>query len=371
MRIGIDCRLWNESGVGRYTRNLVLSLDKYDKSNEYVLFLLSRDLNDNRLPKGFKKVASDVRWHTVSEQILMLKIFLKENLDLLHVPYVSLPLFYPKRFVVTVHDLIPIKFPVGAASKLPLSLYVLKVVLYYFVLFIGLRRASKVVAVSKSTRDDIVKYFRVNADKIAVIYNALEEGFGEGVVKPAEAKNYILYVGNAYPHKNLDRLINAYNLLDLKIKNCPYLFLVGRKDVFYNQLESRIPDRIKDKVKFLGFVPDIELMKYYAESVALILPSLGEGFGFPILEAFSCGTLVVCSDISPFKEVAGECAAYFNPYDVNDICSKLSYYINLNETERANILKRYANILGKFSWGNGVKAMMSLYESIFNKGVSL
>jgi len=125
MRIGIDARLWNESGVGRYIRNLVKQLQILDKTNSYVLFVRSEDadrIKNHELKTkddNWKFVITDIQWHTIEEQLLFPKILNKENLDLVHFPYFSVPIFYNKPYIVTIHDLILHNFPTGKASTMP------------------------------------------------------------------------------------------------------------------------------------------------------------------------------------------------------------------------------------------------------------
>src|SRR2546422_331574 len=129
MKIGIDARLLGETGVGRYIRNLVEQLQEIDRKNEYVLFVQSKDLQNissqieiHRKDK-WKVVSIDIHWHTLEEQIHLPRVFYKENLDLMHFPYFSLPILYNRPFVVTIHDLINNHYPTGKASTLPFPLY--------------------------------------------------------------------------------------------------------------------------------------------------------------------------------------------------------------------------------------------------------
>lgn len=171
MRIGIDCRLWNESGVGRYTRNLIKNLKDIDRENEYVLFVLLKDqkeilkqsmkqVQDRVQNDKFNIVISDIRWHTIEEQLRLTAILNKEGLDLVHFPYVSVPIFYNKPFVVTIHDLILHHFPTGEASILPLPLYYLKHLAYKYVIKHAAQKAEKIITVSKATKDEIIEHLR-------------------------------------------------------------------------------------------------------------------------------------------------------------------------------------------------------------------
>src|SRR5258708_5042379 len=119
MRVGIDARLWNETGIGRYIRNLVKYLQVVDQQNEYILFVRARDYENIKYQISnikWKITIADVHWHTFEEQVKLLWILYKEKLDLMHFPYFSVPVFYTGKFIVTIHDLILYHYPTGKAS---------------------------------------------------------------------------------------------------------------------------------------------------------------------------------------------------------------------------------------------------------------
>src|SRR3990167_11343355 len=177
MRIGIDCRLWDETGVGRYIRNLVTNLSRIDKKNEYVLFARTQDENSIKsiVSGQWLVVKADFPWHSIAEQILFPKLLNKENLDLMHFPYFSVPIFYNKPFLVTIHDLIVNRFNTGRASTLPLPLYFAKRIGYHAVLSNAIYRAKKIIVPSNAVRDDLLGTYRnVSSNKVVVTY---EGGF--------------------------------------------------------------------------------------------------------------------------------------------------------------------------------------------------
>lgn len=383
MRIGIDCRLWNESGVGRYIRNLVEYLAIIDRKNEYVLFVLSKDFESIKYTK-WSVVRADIRWHTLEEQIRFPKILNRENLDLMHFPYVSVPIFYNKPFVVTVHDLIPYHYPTGKASTLALPLYKLKLLGYKFVIAQAVKKAKKIITVSNATKKEVVNHIKVSEDKIVVAY----EGVDNKITNPklqisnkssvkartsADKQNtkykilntkYFLYVGNAYPHKNLDRLLQALNILISQYPNIS-LVLVGKEDYFYKRLKEKVRNMgLEQSVNFLGEVSDEDLSSLYQNALALVIPSLMEGFGLPALEAMANRCLVLSSDIPGLKEVCGNAALYFDPYNLNDIVQKMKkiypdsdYGVNIEKgVERTKM----------FSWQKMAKETLKVYEGSVN-----
>jgi len=168
MKIGIDARLINETGVGRYIQNLIYELEKIDTTNTYVLFLRKNAFDS--FQTRFEKRLADVPWHSISEQLFMPAIFSREKLDLLHVPYFNVPIFYFGKFIVTIHDLTILHFDTGKATTLPYVLYKLKRFAYYLLLLKALHWSEKIIAVSQSTKQEILDHFDVLSTQIKVIY---------------------------------------------------------------------------------------------------------------------------------------------------------------------------------------------------------
>lgn len=389
MKIGIDCRLWNESGVGRYIRNLVLNLQKIHNKNEYVLFVLNKDRHEilnQALPDQndiFRIVKADIWWHTVEEQLKFPQIINKENLDLMHFPYVSVPIFYNKPFIVTIHDLILYHYPTGEASTLPLPFYKLKLLGYKFVISKAAQKAKKILTVSQATKEEIIDHLGVDSDKVVVIY----EGASNEITNPksqtpnkssvfakasANKQNpkykilntkYFLYVGNAYPHKNLDRLIDVFNILISQYLNIS-LVLVGKEDYFYKRLKEKVGRMgLKDSVIFYGEATDEELQGLYRNALALIMPSFMEGFGLPALEAMANKCLVLASDIPSLREVCGNSALYFNPGSIRSF-EKVLGSVKLNDLNHftQNIEEGFKRAR-MFSWKKMARETHEIYES--------
>jgi len=345
MRIGIDARLMNETGVGRYIRNLIGNLAEIDSINTYVVFVL----DDSWKPPNerWEKRIVNLRWHSIAEQFIMPWIFLKARLDLVHIPYFNVPIFYPGKFVVTIHDLTILHFDTGKATTLPLPLYKLRRLGYFLALAVGLRRAHKIIAVSKTTKQEVVDHFQINPDKIIVTYEGVDEKMTSDMRQATSKKKlisqpYFLYVGNAYPHKNLEILLTQHLPITL--------VLVGKMDFFYERLKKNIDNR---NIIFFGQANDEQLINLYTHASALIFPSLMEGFGLPALEALALGCPVVVSDIPVFHEILGNNATYFNPRDPRDLAEKLSSIRG----------KKKKVILGVYSWSRLAFDTLALYEN--------
>ncbi|MEK7517406.1 MAG: glycosyltransferase family 1 protein [Patescibacteria group bacterium] len=396
MKIGIDARLWNESGVGRYIRNLVQQLLIIDKKNNYSLFVLSKDKENikykiSNIKKNWKLITTDIRWHTIEEQLRFPQIINSENLDLMHFPYISVPIFYNKPFVITIHDLIPNHFPTGLATTLPFPLYRLKHLGYKFVISQAARKAKKIIAVSNATKHEVIDHLKVDPNKVVVAYEGVDDKlnsklnprFNRGQISKLQikTKSYFLYVGNAYPHKNLERLLEAFSLFchpdqakpDLRSQsgrdsdfrqNDTELVLVGKEDYFYRRLEQKVSDMgLQKSVLFYGEVSDEELSVLYKNALALIMPSLMEGFGLPTLEAMANKCLVLASDIPSLKEICGNAAIYFDPYDIEDIAQKIKD-VCLNDIYHLSGRKeRGLERAKEFSWAKMAKETLKIYES--------
>ncbi len=363
-RIGIDCRLWNETGVGRYIRNLVFSLAKIDAKNTYILFVQKREFDTLKLPgENFEKQLTNIHWHSFKEQIEFPKIIKNAHVDLMHFPYFSVPVFYTGKFIVTIHDLILNHFPTGKASTLPLFAYWLKQAAYRYVIDFVIKKSQKIIAVSHATAEEIESHYAIPKEKIVVTY----EGFDKNIA-PKSTKNifkspYFLYVGNAYPHKNLETLLEAFKQYKEAKKENVYVYLVGKNDFFWGKIKQKVTELNLDKnCIFLESVSDKTLADLYGHAQALILPSLMEGFGLPALEAMAQNCLVLASDIPAFKEVCKDAAVYFNPHSAESMFQAMQEGIREKEiiSEKKKKGLQYAK---GFSWEKMAKETENIYES--------
>jgi hypothetical protein len=171
MKIGIDGRLMNETGVGRYIRNLIDQLGTLDKRNFYVVFLRKNAFHTFTPPNArWEARLADIPWHSVTEQLFMPTIFNREHLDLLHVPYFNVPLLYFGKFVVTIHDLTILHFDTGKASTFPYVFYQIRRLGYYISLLKAIHWSEKIIAVSETTKKEVLDHFDVLPDQVEVIY---------------------------------------------------------------------------------------------------------------------------------------------------------------------------------------------------------
>ncbi|MCU0680510.1 MAG: glycosyltransferase family 4 protein [Planctomycetes bacterium] len=387
-RIGIDARFYGPvgKGLGRYVQEIVDNILLIDRDNEYVIFLTKENFDefvtDN---KRVKKVLADMRWYTLKEQLFFPFLIWRERLDLIHFPHFNVPVLTPGKFIVTVHDLILTRFPTVRATTLSPWLYRFKNAAYKVVINLAIKRAQKVITVSQFTKQDILERFSINPQKIVITY--------EGVANLAKGRDslftaklddketllgyniendFLLYVGNAYPHKNLEQLINVFSRLS---KQQPQLrlVLVGKEDYFYSRLKMMASDlglwRKNDgetKIIFPGYVPDAQLEVLYKKARAYIFPSLYEGFGLPPLEAMARGCPVLSSDRASLPEILGSAALYFNPEDNDDLNNKIVQLLN-DENLRQKLVELGYKQIKNYNWWECANQTLKEFKAVLEK----
>lgn len=376
MRIGIDARFLGPigKGLGRYTQKLIENLERVSAQggdDQYFVFLKKDNFNEYKPKnKNFKKVLADFDWYGWQEQIGFPRLLNKYKLDLVHFPHFNVPIFYFGKFVVTIHDLILIHFPTIRNTTLNSLFYRFKFFMYRIVIRAAIMRSNRIIAVSKFTKKDILKnYNSIPQEKIKVTYEACDDYcmlspnkdeeilLRYGIIRP-----YIMYVGNAYPHKNLEKLVLAFEKLK-KTKKDLKLILVGKMDYFYSRLKLVVKERKIKDVFFLGYVTDYELDTIFHNAAAYVFPSLYEGFGLPPLEAMAKGTPVISSDHPCMKEILGESAYYFNARDIDEMVRSISRVLE-NEELRNNLTKMGYEQVKKYSWKKMARQTIEVYKSI-------
>jgi len=183
-----------------------------------------------------------------------------------------------------------------------------------------------------------------------------------------ESNLYFIYVGNAYPHKNLKRLIEAMVNLNKKVKENIQLYIVSSRNVFTKRLEKLVIElKAEECIKLLGFVPDEKLKVLYKKSLGFVFPSISEGFGLPGLEAMNAQTLVACSDIPVFKEIYKDVPVYFNPFDINSISDAMKLVLNMDPEAREKRIEKGLALAKIYSWSKMAKETLDVYKSCSSK----
>ncbi len=369
MRIGIDARMLgpHTGGLGRYTLELVRHLEKLETRHEYVIFL--RQDNWHRCEPAtayMRKALLNVPWYSIEEQLRVGAILQKEHVDLMHFPHWNVPLFYRKPFVVTIHDLIMWHFPREEASTHGPLVYWLKDAASRLVVRSAARRAKHILTTSEYTKNDIHETLGVGKERMTVTYQAPFEEISRfrdfEISKLGVTKPYVLYVGNAYPHKNLGRLVDAWQIVEEKTHGAYQLVLVGKENYFYEKLSRNIQKSGRHGVVLTGFVEDHTLEALYANARLYVAPSMYEGFALSALEAIARGIPVVASSASCFPEVLGESALYVHPENVLQIADALCAVLD-NESLRAELRERGVEELKRYSWESLARRTLHVYEA--------
>ncbi len=362
MRIGIDARFFGlvGKGLGRYTERLIENLERVEGEHEFTIFLRKEnfDLYRPASPR-FRKVLADFRWYSLAEQLRFPPLLRREKIDLMHFPHFNVPVLTPCPFVVTIHDLILFRYPTRRATTLNAMTYGLKYAAYRATIALAAWRARAIVTVSECTKRDIVRELKVKPERVTVTYEAADgveigqltipgtyDPRAKGIVKP-----YFLYVGNAYPHKNLERLLEVFASLR-KERLDAQLVLVGKMDHFYARLKEeagRLGLLEKSDVVFYGYAEEAELAELYRRARAYVFPSLLEGFGLPPLEAMRYGTPVAAAGNSCLPEILGDAAVYFDPEDSADM-AKAMRAVFTDEALRGRLAEKGKRRVERFSW---------------------
>lgn len=374
MRIGIDARLYGPTvgggGLGRYVEQLVTELQTQDRENRYVLFLKPENVETCAVTHAnVEKRLANAHWYTLKEQLLMPFLIDREKLDLVHFPHWNVPVLVRTPFVVTIHDLILLEQPTSAkaTTRSPLF-FALKRLGYRIVLWNAVHRSRHIIAVSEHVKRSILKFFpTVSPSKITVVYEGVTSLRAAAADEKRPTSPYLLYVGNAYPHKNLESLLHAYSFF-VRLHPDVRLVLAGRHDVFYKRLQKEL-DEIevpRENVRFVMNPTDAELAELYRGAALYLFPSKAEGFGLPPLEAMSAGVPVAAARIPALTEVLGDAATYFSPDDIEEMVEAMETALT-DESLRTRLVARGHEQIKRYSWGAMAGATRNVYEQIAHR----
>jgi glycosyltransferase involved in cell wall biosynthesis len=371
VRIGIDARKLHDFGIGTYIRNLLRQLARIDRQTEFVIFCRPEDRETlASLGENFRPVEETAPNYSLVEQVRIPLAVRRERVTLFHAPHYVLPPLVRCRSVVTIHDCIHLMFPQYLPNRLALAYAKMSIAL-------ATRRATRVLTVSESSKRDILRFVDMPADRIEVIYNAYDERFAvepreEDVIRVRERyqlhDEFVFYAGNVKPHKNLERLIVAFDLVRKRggldrLK----LVLIGDEISRYSALRRAVHQHQLHKyVRFLGYLPEETLAVMYRLAGVFVFPSLYEGFGLPPLEAMASGTPVVTSNVSSLPEVAGDAAMLVDPHDPHAIADGI-YRLLTDERLRRDLRTKGLARARQFSWEASVRRVHAIYQKVANE----
>jgi len=375
MRIGIDCRtilntqFGELAGVGHYTYYLIKYLLEIDKQNEYILFFYDRRI---KVPE-FEQANVKIVYFPGLENLGKVPFFYRHwfipqvlrlyRLNVYHNPANIIPIFYFKKSVITIHDLAIYKNP----EWFPDHQFFPKRILIPW----SIAKAKKIIAVSQNTKDDLIKLFNINKDKIVVIHEGVEDYNKflleeNKIAEKVKIKDpYFLFIGTLEPRKNLVRLIEAFAEF-LKIsqnKNFKFV-LAGKKGWKFEPIFQTIERlNLNDKVLYLGYISLEEKIYLLKNALALTYPSLYEGFGLPIVEAMNLGVPIITSNIASIPELVIDNALLIDPYNVESIKNALQK-VATDSQLRENLSKKGKGIAQNFTWEECARKTLTLYQAL-------
>jgi glycosyltransferase involved in cell wall biosynthesis len=378
VKIAIDLRRMTEFGVGTYIRNVVRTLGRLDRENHYFLIGPPAKVEEiGALPPNFERLPLLTPERSVQGYREFRAALKRLGCDLVHIPNLfSIPRALPCPYVMTVHDMLDHMSRGREQNSLWRSLH-------FQLTKRVLGGAARIFAVSNFTRNEIEKLFEIPADRVEVIYNAIDERFLRGHASAADrdliARRYqvtypfLLYAGRISPHKNVVRMIEAFSALKTELEKdgtYPELKLIIIGDDLSGNPDLRrtvVRSGVQNDVRFLGFIPIEVLRIFYDEAKVFVFPSLYEGFGLPPLEAMAHGTPVVTSNVSSLPEVVGNAAVLVNPENVFEIMRAL-HRVLVDQSLRDRMKERGYQQAARFSWEASVRRILDVYQAIGRGG---
>jgi glycosyltransferase involved in cell wall biosynthesis len=369
-KIGIDTTAitLNSLGVHNYVYELSKNLLSIDQSIQYVLYC------QKAVPHQFKTYAkkaelkiAPIKNRKLCEQVWLSFVAPANNLDLLHCPAWGLPLYYPKKTVLTLH---------GLGWRFIPDMHDKKVSMYLrWRAERSARNATRLIAISQATKEAYVEHLGIPEDKIDVVHHGVNTDlFSQqvGMKRIERIRNryalppsFILYVGAMFKHKNIDTLIRAYSLLSGR-KGFERIGLViaGQKSLQYEYLRKlAINLGIDEKVRFTGYFPAVDLNALYKASNLFVFPSLYEGFGLPVLEAFASGVPLVASDIPALSEIAGDAAILVDPKNTDELAYAIEKVL-LDESLQKDMIEKGLKRAKQFSWKKTAEKTLNTYKKV-------
>jgi glycosyltransferase involved in cell wall biosynthesis len=365
----IDARRIRDFGIGTYIRNLTRALALLDQGNRYTLIVKPGEteeigeMGDNFQVAVYPRPETDLIHNIAFPRFLQ-----RFRADLYHIPLNYVAWWMPQPYVLTIHDMSTLLFPTHRELRNTLHEQRFRR---------GAARASRVIAVSEATRRDVENVLHITPAKIRVIYSAPDPAYSDGAHDPERdaqilerysiSRPFILYAGAIRAQKNISRLVEAFAIVRQQLENHPIysdlkLVISGAELSRYPSVRSAVHDsRVAQSVRFLGFVPTDTLKVFYRAAAAFAFPSLYEGFGLAPLEAMSCGTPVVASNIPSLIEATGDSAELVSPDNPFDIARGLRLVL-LDEDRRSRLSARGREQAQRFDWNQTAAAVLSVYK---------
>ncbi|MBA3758274.1 glycosyltransferase family 4 protein [Candidatus Saccharibacteria bacterium] len=347
---------------------LLEHLQVVDTKNRYTVLVRP---NDDWQPTAgnFKTLICDYKQFSFNllDQLTFARYLKNLEPDLVHFGMTPQePVFFQGARVTTTHDLTMLWF--ARAGRLPEWLHKLRMVGYRWLLQASLKKASRVIVPTEFVKQDVSKYEPSTATKITVTLEASEPPLAIDAKRPeiVNLDKFILYVGSAFPHKNLETLIKSFEILHTSQPELK-LILAGKRELYYQQIEKLAElSPARANIVFTGFVSDAELKWLYENAQAYVFPSLSEGFGLPGLEAMVHGCPVVSSNATCLPEVYGDAAVYFGPNNSQDMADKIASVLSDEKLRQSLIQKGYVQAK-KYSWRRMAEQTLEVYQEVLKE----
>lgn len=357
-KIVIDARE-SGTGSGRYVDKLIEYLHQLGPAYEITLLAKSHRLDYLRgIAPSFHVVEAPFKEFTFGEQIGFRKQIKNLHADLVHFPFVQQPIWYQGTVVTTMQDLTTIRF--RNPLKNPVVFWT-KQQVYKWVNKRAAHKSAEIITISEFVKQDIVQYTHVSPDKVFVTYEAADQIHDTPEPVPSlEGKQFLMYVGRPLPHKNLDRLVDAFGTLQKDRPNL-YLALAGKKDALYERTAKRAEAKGITNIIFADFISEGQLRWMYEHCAAYTFPSLSEGFGLPALEALQHGAPLVSTNATCSPEIYGDAAQYFDPLNVQDMATKIAEVLD-DPVLREDLIDKGHAQAAKYSWRRMAEQTLAVYE---------
>lgn len=366
----IDARLYGpkHTGLGRYTKNLLVALTKLPDFKKYKFTLLAypeleteikEDLGNN-----FDYFITNIRHYSITEQLLLPLVLKYLQPDLVHFTHLDRPILYFGKSIVTVHDLIR-HFSKGSDTTTKNPLFYWPKYWGYLLMTHIVLRTSYIIVPSNFWRNFIINNFHFNPQNIITTYEAVDPMLTSLRSRLHVGRSnlvrdqYILYTGNLYPHKNIKVIFQALQQLPgLKLK------IICARDVFQKRaIDLSYKLNISSQVEFLGYVPDQEFNKLYSSALALVHPAFLEGFSLTGLEAMAQNCPVIASDASCLPEIYGDSVLYFDPNSPEQLVSQITKLQN-NPKLRQQLIQKGCQQVNRYSWQKCATETLNFYQKI-------
>ncbi len=345
MTIGIHAEadlLAQRTGVEEYLYHLLKQFAFLPEAKQQQIILYSRSSRALDFLESDIFIKKELKWPALWTQMRLAFECLAYPPDVLFVPAQIPPLFSKVKTVITVHGLEFLRYP--DKYSLVHGKYL------YLGTKIACKKAAAIIAVSESTKKDLMHYFDIPEEKTKVIHHGFVPPSDEIDAEPIFKWPYFIYIGRIESKKNIDGLIQAFNRFKLKNKYPHKLVLVGKRGFGFEKISAlALKSESKDDIIFTGYVDEKTKFNLLKHAEALVFPSWYEGFGFPILEAQSVGTAVITSDVSSMGEVAGDGAILIKPSSEEEIASAMASIID-NPIHKQDLVVRGLSNIKRFSW---------------------